>query len=383
MAQSGVQPMSTEPEHQEDEQGALPIRHVQTVEVSERTDSDGYRATVTEAVRAAGLEEGASFQFQPYEIEELGLIPALGAAPDEDAPKDRHTRIATGDGGTSMRLAMPAEVVETLEQHTEREHEPDDDEFRLLVDVFAGERMIAFAPAEAIEIPIEALPEDPDRVVDDSHDVLRLEPIQTARPRVKVTDGEGQSRVTQMTATTAIRAAGLKSTVDKPHSVSYHPEAAEALGGLIPAVGYQREAGRADPEYSIYREHGRTDDPASEGYSIALPNEMLDALDLTRDELEKLGPRDRPEITVYAGEGVLGFKLPAIREIPADRSRVYDLTAIDGIGEAVADRLQDLGYNSPEELADVSRETLLGVDGVTPTRAERAIADLQDREDAA
>lgn len=381
MAQTETQPMSTEPEHQDDEQ-AMPIQHVQTVEVRERTDNDGYRATVTEAVRAAGLEEGSSFQFQPYEIDELGLIPALGAGPNENAPKDRHTRIATGDGGSSLRLAMPGEVIEALEQHTEREHEPDDDdEFRLLVDVFAGERMIAFAPAEAIEIPTEALPEDPDRVVDDSRDVLRLEPIQTARPRVKVTDGEGQSRVTQMTATTAIRAAGLSSTVDEPRSVSYHPEAAESLGGLIPAVGYQRKAGRADPEYSIYREHGTTDDPVSEGYSIALPNEMLDALDLTRDELEELSPRERPEITVYAGEGVLGLKLPAVREIPA-RSRVYDLTAIDGIGEAVADRLQELGYSSPEELSDVSRETLLGVDGMTPDRAQKAISDLQERGEA-
>lgn len=382
MAHSESQSMSTEPNHQEDEQEALPIRHVQTVEVRERSDSDGYRATVTEAVRAAGLEEGASFQYQPYEIDELGLIPALGASADENAPKDRHTRIATGDGGTSIRLTIPSEIVESLQQHAEREHQPDDDEFRLLVDVFAGDRMIAFAPAESIEIPIEALPEDPDRVVDDSRDVLRLEPVQTARPRVKITDDEGQSRVTQMTATTAIRAAGL-SSMTEPYSVSYHPEAAESLGGLIPAVGYQREAGRADPEYSVYREHGTMDDPTSEGYSIAFPSEMLDALDLTRDELENLEPRERPEITVYAAEGVLGLKLPAVRKIPVSRGRVSDLTAINGIGEAVADRLQDLGYSSPEELADVSRETLLGVDGVTPARAERAIADLQDREDAA
>ena len=364
--------MSTEPEQQEQE--PLPIQHVQTVEVQQKTGSNEYRATITEAVRAAGLKEGATFQFKPYEIEELGVIPALGAAADEDAPRDRHTRTATTDGKASIRIALPKEVVEALESHAESERD-EDEEHPLLLDVFAGERMIALAPAEGFDVSIEALPKDPDHVVDDSRDVLRLRPIQTARPRVKVMD-EGKSRMAQLTATTAIRAAGLASEVEKPYSVSYHPEAAESLAGLIPAVGYQRQASVADPEYSIYREHGRADDPPFEGYSVGLPDAILDALGISVDEIEGLNRRERPEITVYAAEGLLGFKTPAVREIAVGRDRTGELTDIAGIGEAVANRLRDRGYSSPEDLVGITREELLEVKGLSSTRVDRILRDL-------
>jgi hypothetical protein len=374
MAQTGIQIMSTEPEQQDQE--PLPIQHVQTVEVRQKTGTNEYRATITEAVKAAGLDEGATFQFKPHEIEELGVIPALGAAADEDAPRDRYTRTATTDGKASIRIALPEEVVEALESYTEHEH---NEEHSLVIDVFAGERMIALAPAGGFDVPIEALPEDPDRVVDDSRDVLRLTPVQTARPRVRGSDEDGQSRMTVLTATTAIRAAGLASEVDDPHSVSYHPEAAESLAGLIPAVGYRRQAGAADPEYAVYREHGRGDDVAYEGYSVTLPAEMVEALGISVDKLEGLSQRERPEITVYAAEGILGFKTPTIREIPVERDRTSELTDVAGIGETVADRLREHGYESSEDLVGITREELLGIEGLSSTRVDRALDDLSTR----
>jgi predicted flap endonuclease-1-like 5' DNA nuclease len=366
--------MSTEPEQQDQE--PLPIQYVQTVELLQEAHSGQYRATVTEAVRAAGLNEGATFQFKPYEIEELGVLPALGASADENAPRDRYTRTATTDGKASIRLTLPTEVVEALESQAGREH---DSEHPLLLDVFAGERLLAFAPAEGIDVPIEALPEDPDRVVDDSRDVLRLEPVQTARPRVKVMGEEGQSRMAQLTATTAIRAAGLTSEVDKPYSVSYHPEAADSLAGLIPAVGYQRQASVTDPEYSIYREQGGGSESQPEVYSIGLPAAVAEVLGTSIDELEELSRRERPEVAVYAAEGILGFKTPTVREIQVERDRMGELTDVAGIGEAVADRLRERGYESPEDLVGITREELLEIEGLSSTRVDQAHDDLSTR----
>ena len=364
--------MSTEPEQQDQE--PLPIQHVQTVELSQNADTGQYRATATEAVRAAGLGEGATFQFKPYEIEELGMIPALGASADEDAPRDRYTRTATTDGKASIRLTLPNEVVEELESEAGEEH---DSEHPLLLDVFAGDRVLALAPAEGIDVPIEALPDDRDRVVDDSRDVLQLEPIQTTRPRVKGKDS--QSRTALLTATTAIRAAGLASEVDEPYSVSYHPEAAESLAGLVPAVGYQRQADAGDPEYSIYGEQGGGDESQPEVYSIGFPAAVAEVLGTSIDELEGLSKRERPEITVYAAEGILGFKTPTVREIPVERDRTSKLTDVAGIGEAVADRLRERGYESPEDLVGITREELLGIEGLSSTRVDRALDDLSTR----
>ena len=364
MAQPATQVMSTESE-------PLPIRHVQTVRVRERGKNER-RVTITEAVRAAGLDGGATFQFKPFEYDELGVIPALGSPAGESAPKDRNTRKATTDGHVSIQIALPKQVIEVLEDATGNTDDP------IFVDVFAGERMVAIAPTAAIEVPTTALPEDPDRVIDDERESVQLEAVQTARPRVKVSS-DGASRMVELTATEAVRRARLTSTTDEPYSVSFHPEAAESLGGLIPAVGYQRGAGIGDPEYSIYREQGGGSDTQPEVYSIGVPTPLIEALGLSVDELENLERSERPQITVYAADGMLGFKTPSVREIAVESDCRGELVDVDGIGEAVAERLRDRGYNSPEDLEGIAREDLLEIESVSTGRADRILADLDER----
>lgn len=366
------EPMST------DQQEPLPIRHIQTTRIRYRERGNDYRINVTLPIRAAGLGKGATLQFKPYELEELGVIPALGAAAGEDAPKDRNTRTVVGSEDESwLEVPIPHAVIDHLTESLDVDAEEGAeivDELPLF-DVFAGDRMIAIVPAETVEVPVAALPKDSDRVVDESRESIQLEAVQTARPRVKVTN-DGQSRMVTLTATRAIREAGLASP-DDPRSVSYHPEAAADLGGLIPAVGYERSAGVHDPEYSIYSKTNAAEE--GEAFSVGFPAEILDALEISLDELEEMERSERPQITVYAGEGMLGFKTPAVREIPGGNARRSELVDVEGIGEAVAQRLRDRGYSSPEDLEGIAREDLLEIEGVSTGRADRILADLGSR----
>jgi len=143
--------MSTEPEQQDQE--PLPIQHVQTVELLQEAHSGQYRATVTEAVRAAGLNEGATFQFKPYEIEELGVLPALGASADENAPRDRYTRTATTDGKASIRLTLPTEVVEALESQAGREHDSEHPLAQAVVEGARDRDVAVEAPEDFENVP--------------------------------------------------------------------------------------------------------------------------------------------------------------------------------------------------------------------------------------
>jgi hypothetical protein len=362
----------------ETQQEPLPIRHVQTVEIRYNEERNDFRITVSAAVKAAGLGKGATFQFKPHEIEELGVIPALGAAADEDAPRDQNTRTVVGRTEGWLELALPRSVVDSLAESLGIEVDEGGNlsEQLPLVDIFAGDRMIALAPAEGFDLPIAALPEDPDRLVDDSqdHKQVRLEAVQTARPSVKINQ-EGTSRMVVLTATRALREAGLAPN-EQPHSVSYHPEVADDLLGLIPAVGYERAADVHDPQYAVYEKGGTGNGTA---YSVGLPPTVLDELGLSVDEIAELDRSERPEITVYAAEGMLGFKTPTVREVAIEHDRTSELTGVDGIGEAVAGRLRERGYQSAEDLFGITREELLEIEGLSSTRVDRALDDLSTR----
>ena len=372
-AEDPRQPMSTETQ-----QEPLPIRHVQTVEIRYNEERNDFRITVSAAADAAGLGKGATFQFKPHEIKELGVIPALGAAADEDAPRDQNTRTVVGRTEGWLELALPRSVVDSLAESLGIEVDEGGNlsEQLPLVDIFAGDRMIALAPAEGFDLPIAALPEDPDRLVDDSqdHEQVRLEAVQTARPSVKINQ-EGTSRMVMLTATRALREAGLAPN-EQPHSVSYHPELADDLFGLIPAVGYERAADVHDPQYAVYEKGGTGNGTA---YSVGVPPTVLDELGLSVDEIAELDRSERPEITVYAAEGMLGFKTPTVREVAIDHDRTSELTSVDGIGEAVAGRLRERGYQSAEDLFGITREELLEIEGLSSTRVDRALDDLSTR----
>ena len=359
-----------------DQQEPLPIQHVQSTKVRYRERGNDYRINVTLPIRAAGLGKGATLQFQPYELEELGVIPALGAAAGEDAPRDRNTRSVVGNEDESwLEVPVPHTVIDQLTESLgiEAEDGAEIADQLPLLDVFAGERMIAIAPAETVEVAVAALPDDADRIVDESTESVHLEAVQTARPRVKVTN-DGQTRMVTLTATRAIREAGLVES-GEPRSVSYHPEAAAELGGLLPAVGYTRPAEVHGSEYAIYSNAPE----GGEAHSVGFPTEVLDALDISIDELEEMDRNERPQIAVYAGEGMLGFKTPSIREIAVEGDRRSELVDVDGIGEAVAQRLRDQGYSSPEDLEGIAREDLLEIEGVSTGRADRILADLGSR----
>ncbi len=77
----------------------------------------------------------------------------------------------------------------------------------------------------------------------------------------------------------------------------------------------------------------------------------------------------------------LGDEQPPIRDVAVNQSQEPStpLTNLGGIGEAIAKRLNDRGYQSVEDLAGISRPELLTVDRVSEGRADRILDEVAKR----
>ena len=114
------------------------IREVQTAKLRKAKGSVVVR--ITNAIRAAGLEEG-SFRFDPHAVEEIGMVPAVGTEERIDGRTDPLASSIRFEGdGTVMMLAIPQEVLEALEI------DPDDVDWEdpPELNVWAGDRLLTF-----------------------------------------------------------------------------------------------------------------------------------------------------------------------------------------------------------------------------------------------
>lgn len=351
-----------------DEDDEIPVRHVQTVPI--RKDTNGtYRATLTSAIRAAGLGDGAMFRFIPEGIDDLGVVPALGAEDGDSRLRDQRTYTVEGAGatGTALRLTIPEAALDALGIDTDPDSEATRDGEPPLLDVFAGDRMIAFDTSNAISLGDVFSDEYATENAPDADKVI-LDQIQTTTPRMR------GANVT-VAVSPALRHAG-----DRTGSIEYRPDLADELGGVVPAILHEeRTDGRAENNtYTVYREGADRED-----FVISLPEHVLDALDLSATDYEDVPREERPALAVYAGEGLIALARPGEREVAVDRTqtpgdRAPTLIDVDGVGPALADRLPTHGYDTIEDLAAATREELLAVDDLGEKRADRIMADIDD-----
>jgi hypothetical protein len=347
----------------------VPVRHVQTAKIRYRPDTDQYRVSLTDAIRAAGLGADAMFRYLPEEVDELGLVPALGAD-DGKLPNDDRTYsvVGTGPTGETLRLQMPEDALDALGIDTDPETAQAGE--LPLLDVYAGDRMIAFDKSSARAIPADQLPADCDVNDKSEEGEVILEQIQTTTPRLQV---EG-------VVSAAVRPALMRAGTEAG-AVEFLPELTDQDNGFVVAV--TRESGDArsgGDARAIYR----TAD--GEGFYVGLPDETLAALGLSVEEYEDVPLAERPALSVYASDGVIGFARLGERDITVDREGTLaeaatapSLTDVDGIGSALADRLSAAGYETIEDLADATREDLLAIDNLGERRARRIMADVADR----
>lgn len=125
------------------------VREVETVPLRrEKSDEQTIVVSITDAIRAAGLEDGGSFRFVPGSVEEIGMLAALGSEEAIDGRSERFTRNIRSEGGDryTRRLVIPREAVGELidTDSIDWENPPE-------VDVWAGDRMLAFELADREE----------------------------------------------------------------------------------------------------------------------------------------------------------------------------------------------------------------------------------------
>ena len=135
----------------------VPIREIQTATVRRREyqTGDSYAVSLTRAIRAAGLEDGGSFRFDPDAVDELGVVPALGSEEVPDRPRNSLMRkiLKEGTGGKTLRLHIPEQALEAIPGFPPIEEIDWDDPPEL--SVWAGDRMLAFELAESRSVTID------------------------------------------------------------------------------------------------------------------------------------------------------------------------------------------------------------------------------------
>lgn len=133
------------------------IREIQTAQLRrESAGENTYLVSVTPAIRAAGLEDGGSFRFDPHAVPELGMLPAIGSEVEVDGrgdPLARNIR-QQGTGGQTLRLVIPHEGLEALgiDPATMDDDNPPE------LNVWVGEQLLAFELPEQREVEINRTP---------------------------------------------------------------------------------------------------------------------------------------------------------------------------------------------------------------------------------
>jgi len=147
MAMAPTQPMTDNDD--------VEIREVQTAKVRREGTDENWSAivSITKAIRAAGLEDGGSFRFDPLAAEELGMVPALGSPETADGRSEALTRNVRkeGAGGNTLRLVLPDDVLEALDL-TDDEIGGDEP---AEVSVWAGDQLVAFEPLEERTVEVD------------------------------------------------------------------------------------------------------------------------------------------------------------------------------------------------------------------------------------
>ena len=131
------------------DESEVDVRKVQTVPLRRTgTEESTVIVSVTEAIRAAGLEDGGSFRFMPGAVEELGMLPALGEEHEVDGRSEDLTRniYREGAGESTFRLIIPPSALREIvdPENIDWKNPPE-------VDVWVGDRMLAFELAEPEE----------------------------------------------------------------------------------------------------------------------------------------------------------------------------------------------------------------------------------------
>ncbi|HET7322756.1 MAG TPA: helix-hairpin-helix domain-containing protein, partial [Halococcus sp.] len=335
---------ATEAESEQSDEN-VPIRHIQTVRIG--CDERGrIRLQLTEAIRAAGLGGGdAMFRYIPEEAENLGVVPALGMEESITSPRDGRTYSVDSAGGRN-RLEIPEDVLTALDIDIDAVKAGNGP----LLDVFAGDRMIAFDKSSAIAVSADALPDDYEGDTNEDGEVV-LHQAQTTTPMMR-------SWGVTARLTAGVRQAG-NGAEDDLGAIKYLPELSDGLGsGVVPAIVTQYGDGRArDEAYSLSRIAANSGKSSSRGFEATIPDDVLDTLGLSEDDYEDVPLEDRPALTVYAGDHLLAFGRPGEREIAVDRKQTPvesapTLTDIAGIGPALAEELRERGFETVADLYD-------------------------------
>jgi hypothetical protein len=359
-------------EHSED----VPVSHVQTVPIRYEDRGDGkgrYHVGITPAIRAAGLDSDGMFRFIPEEADELGVVPALGSEEGEGHVRDNRTYSVSYTGSKedkALRLTVPDDALAALGI------EPDPEAAQAgelpLLDVYAGDRMIAFGKSSAVSLPPDALSDDHEG---ESNGQIVLEQAMTTTPIMR------SSGMVTAKFTAAVRQAGGEEA-DELGAIKFHRDRAADLDGIVPATLHEEGDGRSDVDmYSLQRVGSNSGAGSMRGFEAAISEDVLAVLDLSPEDFEDVPLEDRPALTVYAGDRMLALGRPREREVAVDREQTpskhsASLTDVEGIGPALARRLTAAGYETVEDLADVTREELLAVDELGGKRADRIMADV-------
>ena len=126
------------------------IRPVQTARL--RLADGSAMISATKAIRAAGLEDGGSFRFDPYTVDELGMLAAIGSEIEVDGrgdPLARNIR-AQGTGGKTLVITIPPDALGALlgDREVDWESPPE-------LNVWAGEKLLAFDLPEERTVSID------------------------------------------------------------------------------------------------------------------------------------------------------------------------------------------------------------------------------------
>jgi hypothetical protein len=132
------------------------VQKVQTARLRQQdSGTEAVIVTVSDAIQAAGLEDGGSFRFVPSSVEETGMLAVLGSEESADGRSDRYARNIRQEGrGQTRSLVIPPDALrELLDPESIDWEDPPE------VDVWAGDRMLAFDLAEPEERTVNI---DPD-----------------------------------------------------------------------------------------------------------------------------------------------------------------------------------------------------------------------------